>query len=87
MEKNTIREEIKVDQEVIDYIKKNGGDFRVCTSCGGPALVQADKDNIKDTDIVIPIGGQRLFISGSQYNWGLRKITKNVIGRKVCQMK
>ena len=48
--------EIIVDDAVIDMIKKEGRDYRICTACMGPALVPTSVKPPKDSDIKIEIG-------------------------------
>lgn len=82
-----MQEKIIIENEVLDYIKKKGGDFRICTSCEGPTLVPLEVSPKKDTDIVMNIGRQKLFVSWHQYNLGLRRITKDMIERKLCRFR
>ncbi|MBO4763349.1 MAG: hypothetical protein IKP53_02840 [Candidatus Methanomethylophilaceae archaeon] len=58
--------EIIVDDAVIDMIKKEGRDYRICTACMGPALVPTSVKPPKDSDIKIEIGDNALYISRVQ---------------------
>jgi hypothetical protein len=58
--------EIIVDDAVIDMIKKEGRDYRICTACMGPALVSTEVKPPKESDIKIPVGDYTLFISRVQ---------------------
>ena len=58
--------EIAVDDAVIEMIKKEGCDYRVCTACMGPALVPVSVKAPKDSDIKIPAGDHTLYISRVQ---------------------
>ncbi len=58
--------EITVDDAVIDLIKKEQRDYRVCTACMGPALVPTTVKGPKDSDIRIPVGENTLYISRVQ---------------------
>jgi hypothetical protein len=48
--------EISVDQQVLDFIKKEGKDYRVSTDCSGPVLLSTDMKPPKNSDIRIPVG-------------------------------
>ncbi|HIJ00554.1 MAG: hypothetical protein PWQ88_382 [Candidatus Methanomethylophilaceae archaeon] len=57
---------ISVDDDVRDYIAISGKDYRVCTSCYGPALVPIEIKPPKNTDLVIKIGNNTLYVSRVQ---------------------
>ncbi|MBI0582740.1 MAG: hypothetical protein ISF22_00785 [Methanomassiliicoccus sp.] len=54
---------ISVDQEVIDFVKRNKRDYRVSTSCSGPVIVPITMKRPKDTDLKVKIGDNILYIS------------------------
>ena len=58
--------EITVDEDVKAFIIAEGIDFRLSTTCSGPALVPTLIKPQKDTDLKIPIGDQILYISDVQ---------------------
>jgi hypothetical protein len=70
--------EIAVDQHVVDYINQSGQDYRICTSCSGPVMLPVTLRSPKSNDIVISIGGNRLFISRIQARY-IRKVTPDMI--------
>lgn len=55
--------EIKVDNEVIEFIRKKGRDYRVSTSCYGPVILPIEMKPPKETDIIIPVGKNILYVS------------------------
>jgi len=55
--------EIKVDNEVIEFIRKKGRDYRVSTSCYGPVVLPIEMKPPKETDIIIPVGKNILYVS------------------------
>jgi hypothetical protein len=55
--------EIKVDNEVIEFIRKKGRDYRVSTSCYGPVVLPIEMKSPKETDIIIPVGKNILYVS------------------------
>lgn len=73
-----IPREIKIDTEVEDFIRKSGKDFRLCTTCGGPAIVPADMSKPKESDLKIKIAGNTLFISKVQARY-LRQVEMGML--------
>jgi hypothetical protein len=70
--------DIEVDGKVIEYIKKNKGDFRVSTSCYGPVIVPIQVKPPKDTDIRIKVGDYMLFVSIVQARY-ISRVTMDMI--------
>ena len=58
--------EIKVDDDVKEFIISEGIDYRLSTTCSGPALVPTLIKPPKDTDLKIPVGEFTLYISDVQ---------------------
>ncbi len=58
--------DIRVAEEVIEYIKNSKRDYRVSTSCYGPVIVPIQVKPPKDTDLKIKVGPQTLYISQVQ---------------------
>ncbi|MGE4275102.1 MAG: hypothetical protein AB7E27_03440 [Candidatus Methanomethylophilaceae archaeon] len=57
---------VNVDDDVKDLITRTGKDFRVCTSCYGPAVVTTDRKPAKASDMQIKVGDNTLYISKVQ---------------------
>lgn len=57
------RGDIRIADEVLDYITKHGSDFRISTSCGGPILLPVSIKPPKPTDLQIPAGQYVIFVS------------------------
>jgi len=74
----SLPEEIPVSDDVIDYIKRRGCDFRICTSCGGPILLPVSMKPPKQTDIPIRIGERMIYISMHQARY-LHSIHKGML--------
>lgn len=70
--------EIAVDDDVKKLIVSEGRDYRVCTSCTGPALVPTTIKRPKESDIRIPVGSNVLYISLVQARY-IRKVTFDMI--------
>jgi len=70
--------EITVDEDVKKLISEDGRDYRVCTSCTGPALVPTSVKGPKESDIKVPIGQNILYISRVQARY-IRRVTMEMI--------
>jgi hypothetical protein len=55
--------DIRIAQDVIDYINLRKTDFRISTSCGGPILLPVSLKPPKSTDLQVPAGDYVIFIS------------------------
>jgi hypothetical protein len=58
--------EITIAPEVIEYIKRRGCDFRICTSCGGPILLPTHVKPPKKTDLLLKAGNRTIYVSVHQ---------------------
>jgi hypothetical protein len=76
MEKN--QSIFDVDPEVTAFISERKGDFRLCTTCGGPVIVPVEMKGPKDSDIVMQMGPNKLYISRVQAHY-LRRIEKRML--------
>ena len=72
--------EIAVADEVIAYMDKRGGDFRISTSCSGPVLMPVKVTPAKPSDIPIKAGDHLIFISRYQVQW-ISEITMRLVPR------
>ncbi len=61
--------DITVTDEVIAYMDKRGGDFRISTSCSGPVLMPIRVRPAKSSDIPIRSGNHVIFVSRYQIQW------------------
>ncbi|MDO9522949.1 MAG: hypothetical protein Q7J08_04465 [Methanocorpusculum sp.] len=61
--------DILVTDEVIAYMDKRGGDFRISTSCSGPVLMPVRIRPAKSSDIPLRAGDHVIFISKYQIQW------------------
>jgi hypothetical protein len=55
--------DIRITDEVLDYIAHRGSDFRISTSCGGPILLPVSIKPPKPTDLQLPAGDHVIFVS------------------------
>ncbi|HJJ99232.1 MAG TPA: hypothetical protein O0X23_03350 [Methanocorpusculum sp.] len=60
---------ITVTDDVIAYMNKRGGDFRISTSCSGPVLMPAKARPAKQSDIPIKAGSHVIYVSQYQLPW------------------
>jgi hypothetical protein len=68
---------IVVDEAVKQKITAEGKDYRVCTSCTGPALVPISVKAPKESDIRVQIGDNILYISRVQAGY-INRITEDM---------
>jgi len=77
----TLKEgDIPVDKEVIEYMDKRGGDYRISTTCSGPTLMSVMVKPPKDSDIAIRAGNHIIYISRYQIEW-VHEITMRLVPR------
>jgi len=77
----TLKEgDIPVDNEVIEYMDKGGGDYRISTTCSGPTLMSVKVKPPKESDIVIRAGNHLIYISRYQIEW-IHEITMSLVPR------
>lgn len=72
--------DILVADDVITYMDKRGGDFRISTSCSGPILMPVRIRSAKSSDIPIRAGNHVIFISKYQIQW-IAEITMSMVPR------
>jgi len=74
---------IPVAQDVLDYMDRRGGDFRISTTCSGPVLMPVRVKPAKSSDIVIRAGEHCIFISRYQIEW-INEITMDLVPKLTC---
>jgi hypothetical protein len=57
---------IKIDPEMVEYIKSKSSDLRVATTCEGPLIFPVRISPPKATDHVITVGERKVYISAVQ---------------------
>ena len=60
---------ITVDDDVKEMMVAEGIDYRLCTTCGGPALVPTLIKPPKESDLKIPVGDLTLYVSRVQLGY------------------
>jgi len=71
-------EEIEVEEAVAAYIREQGKDFRVTTTCSGALILPTSISHPKETDVSIRIGENTLYISIYQARW-LKRIDRRML--------
>ncbi|UCG70657.1 MAG: hypothetical protein JSV09_06480 [Thermoplasmata archaeon] len=69
---------IEIDDDIVEFIKKEGKDFRICTSCFGAELLPVTMKAPKLSDIRVKIGNNILYISKVQAHY-ISKIDKSML--------
>lgn len=72
--------DIRVSQEVKEFVRKQGRDYRVSTTCGGAVLLPTSVKPPKTTDIEISIGDHTLYVSEVQARY-IDEVTERMIRR------
>lgn len=60
---------VPVTDDVIAYMDKRGGDFRISTSCSGPVLMPVKVKPVKPSDVPIEAGSHIIYVSEYQFPW------------------
>ncbi len=58
--------QIRISETIVNYIKENKRDYRLCTSCGGPVILPITIKKPKPNDIKQQVGDNFLYISAAQ---------------------
>ncbi len=69
---------IEVEDEVVEFLKKQEEDFRISTSCYGPILIPVSMKSPKESDIQVKCGDRILYISRVQASY-IHKIDKTML--------
>ena len=57
---------IPIDPMIVDYIRSSSSEHRVCTTSEGPMLLPVRLKPPKPTDLIMTVGGRKLYISAVQ---------------------
>ena len=69
---------VKIEPDVEDFIRRSKKDYRLCTTCGGPAILPVDMSIPKDSDIKVRIGDNTLHVSKVQARY-LRQVEMGML--------
>lgn len=70
--------EIAIEQEVVEFIRERGEDFRLSTSCYGPVLVPVNIKPPKVTDLQLQVEGRTIYVSRVQARF-INRISSSMI--------
>ncbi len=71
---------IKVAPEMEEYILSRSTDLRVATTCEGPLIFSIKVSPPKPTDLVIAVGGRKVYVSALQAQY-LKAIDARMLPR------
>ena len=71
---------IEIDEDIIEFIKKQARDFRVSTTCWGPTLLPTNYKPPKPSDLSIQVDGYMLYISRVQAQF-IKKVDKSMLAK------
>jgi hypothetical protein len=77
--KISIEKTIEIEEDIVNFLKKQTKDYRVCTSCLGAELLPVSAKPAKLSDYKVRIGRILLYISKIQASY-LKKIDKSMLG-------
>jgi len=63
LDESSVLRDVIIEPEVLDYIAKRGGDYRICTSCGGPILLPVKVKPPKSSDLILRAGKSMVYVS------------------------
>lgn len=69
---------IIIDDDIIEFIKKQAQDYRVSTSCHGAILLPTSYKPPKPSDLSVQVNGHKLYISRIQAQY-IDKIDKSML--------
>lgn len=62
----TPEKDIEIDEDIVEFIKKQGMDYRVSTTCSGAMILPTSYKPPKPSDLRVDVDGHRLYISRVQ---------------------
>jgi hypothetical protein len=77
---------IKVDPEMVEYIRARSTDLRVATTCEGPLIFPVRISPPKPTDLIIAVGERKVYISAVQARF-IKTINASMLPRCALEKK
>ena len=74
----TPEKDIEIDEDIVEFIKKQGRDYRVSTTCSGAMILPTSYKSPKPSDLRVDVDGHRLYISRVQAQY-INKIDKTML--------
>ena len=69
---------IEIDEGIVEFIKKQGRDFRVSTTCSGAMILPTSYKPPKPSDLRVDVDGHKLYISRVQAQY-IKKVDKSML--------
>lgn len=76
----TPEKDIEIDEDIVEFIKKQGMDYRVSTTCSGAMILPTSYKPPKPSDLKVDVNGHKLYISRVQAQY-INKIDKTMLTR------
>jgi hypothetical protein len=70
--------DIEIDDDIVEFIKQQGMDYRVSTTCSGAMILPTSYKPPKPSDLRVDVNGHRLYISRVQAQY-INKIDKTML--------
>ncbi len=74
----TPEKDIEIDEDIVEFIKKQGMDYRVSTTCSGAMILPTSYKPPKPSDLKVDVNGHKLYISRVQAQY-INKIDKTML--------
>jgi len=74
----TPEKNIDIDDDIVEFIKQQGMDYRVSTTCSGAMILPTSYKPPKPSDLRVDVDGHRLYISRVQAQY-IDKIDKSML--------
>ncbi len=74
----TPEKDIEIDEDIVEFIKKQGIDYRVSTTCSGAMILPTSYKPPKPSDLRVDVNGHKLYISRVQAQY-INKIDKTML--------
>ena len=74
----TSEKDIEIDDDIVEFIKKQGMDYRVSTTCSGAMILPTSYKPPRPSDLRVDVDGHRLYISRVQAQY-IDKIDKTML--------
>lgn len=69
---------IVIDDDIIEFIKNQAQDYRVCTTCHGATLLPTSYKPPKPSDLSVQVNGHTLYISRVQAQY-IHKVDRSML--------
>ena len=74
----TPEKNIEIDDDIVEFIKQQGRDYRVSTTCSGAMILPTSYKPPKPSDLRVDVDGHRLYISRVQAQY-IQRIDKSML--------